>query len=307
MRCFELLGKVLPDAYRAIDAHSDAIRDEMILAQIKYLYDSYDQLNSGPILDYSKAATRFAYLYEYAGIRADFVSQIASRNRVLRDLLSGQQVRIACIGGGPGTELIGLAKYATCQRQCANISACIFDKESNWCQSWAIVSRHLVPFLHARHNIGATWATFDAMNSSTWPQSSQLRDYDLFVMSYFVAELRARQSGATPFMHHVLGNAKPNALFVFLNNDYPVDCHWFGNLANSYGWIDINAPADAVQLTLSANEQVKDLDPFFTKYWVNRVEVEGRWHPQKYLNTAYRVYRRDRASAIPKPDDDIPW
>src|SRR3569833_3534769 len=64
-----------------------------------------------PPIDYSNAATQFAYLYTYTPANADLIYRTLTQAReVTAPALDRQTVRISAFGGGPGSELLGCYK-----------------------------------------------------------------------------------------------------------------------------------------------------------------------------------------------------
>jgi hypothetical protein len=113
MNLMQLIKLVLDDAYAAIGAPDDATKDAQIKAEIVNLSAEYANLitkTSAPI-DYSNAVKRFAYIYKYTVAHADYIMQIIKRNTELCELLDKKSIEVACLGGGPGSDLLGILKY----------------------------------------------------------------------------------------------------------------------------------------------------------------------------------------------------
>ena len=111
MTIFELVKLALDELYiEGTEEHGAEIT-----RQVKYLADSYRKLGSedrDPI-DYKDPAIRFAYVYKYTASHGDYVVQAleAARKAQKGDLFKSDSLRLSCIGGGPGSDVIGVLKY----------------------------------------------------------------------------------------------------------------------------------------------------------------------------------------------------
>ena len=62
-------------------------------------------------VDYSRPTTQLAYLYRTVPAHADRVRQaLGSVSLRLESLLRSGNLKVACVGGGPGTDILGVAK-----------------------------------------------------------------------------------------------------------------------------------------------------------------------------------------------------
>ena len=70
----------------------------------------YYSKNENP--DYSSDTQKFCYLYKYSVAHGYYIYSTLKRvGPKIPSVFSRNPTRIACIGGGPGTEIIGLARY----------------------------------------------------------------------------------------------------------------------------------------------------------------------------------------------------
>ncbi len=89
---------------------------------------------------YESDTRKFCYLYKYAVAHGYYIYSTLKRLRpkIKPSIFSRKPTKIACIGGGPGTEIIGLTRYLR-EVEAKNVSnpieITIFDKEPSWEQS----------------------------------------------------------------------------------------------------------------------------------------------------------------------------
>lgn len=88
--------------------------------------------------DYNNPAHRCAYLYKYAslhtGIANKYFRKMLRKKEVRNILYRNRKIKVCCLGGGPGTEVVGifkaLALILTFYKQVAKVS--VLDA----CQGW---------------------------------------------------------------------------------------------------------------------------------------------------------------------------
>jgi hypothetical protein len=112
MNCFQLIKSVLDELYPNIPGAYESAKDSLIYGCILYLYDRYKNLllQHEPI-DYHNIVTRFAYIYKYVPFHANIIFNVINRSPELQSIFNNQNVKITCIGGGPGSDFLGLLKY----------------------------------------------------------------------------------------------------------------------------------------------------------------------------------------------------
>src|SRR6185295_12815544 len=111
MNVFQLIKSVLDEIYARL-AGDETSKDSQIKTQAKTLSKHYASLaTKGVSHDYADPITRFAYIYVYVTSHANAVYQLIGRHTPLRNLFHRDLVNITCIGGGPGSDFLGILKY----------------------------------------------------------------------------------------------------------------------------------------------------------------------------------------------------
>jgi hypothetical protein len=199
LHCFALLKTVLDDAYEAIQGSSQE-RDEAVAREFVRLNDRYSKLTlevsqpSEEQVDYRNPVTRFAYVYKYVASHANLVYQIIKTSPDLRALLSATELDVACIGGGPGSDLLGMFKYLEEKKQPVTLGCAIFDAETAWGETWFDVLKHL----HSEVRVLPYPGVFDVTDPKSWVKFSRYRKFDLFTMIYFMSEVFRLRDRAEP-------------------------------------------------------------------------------------------------------------
>lgn len=279
MTLMQLIKIVLDDAYKAIHVTEEAEKDALIKLELTALATAYAGLTdarNAPI-DYSDPVKRFAYIYKYTVAHADYIMQLVRGCPALGDLFTNKHVEVACLGGGPGSDFLGVLKYLL---QAGNKDTCLtcylFDKERAWGDSWSDVARSLdAPF-----RIFPVFQQMDVTDSTSWASYEKYLRADLFTLSYFLSEVYKIKTQAEPFFSHCFARMKSGAILLFVDN----------NSASFYNWFDFMAQesklqqvaAGRVTMAFSNDEEKNDLGVYFAKFG---------W-PKRQSDVAYRIMRK---------------
>ena len=280
MTLMQLIKLVLDDAYKAIHITEEAEKDKLIKEELKSLSLEYANLTNThtPPIDYSDPAKRFAYIYKYTVAHADYIMKLICNCNDLRILFTLKHVEVACLGGGPGSDLLGILKYMI---QAGSKDTCltcyIFDKERAWGDSWSDVARALdAPF-----RVFPVFQQMDVTDSSSWASYEKFLRADLFTLSYFMSEVYKIKTQAEPFFNHCFSRMKSGALILFIDNNSPEFYNWFDFLTKQNKLVPLKT--NSTNLTFSNDEEKTDLGVYFNKFgWPKR---------QSYV--AYRIMRKE--------------
>jgi hypothetical protein len=278
MNVFQLVKTVLDELYIRIPAETEAEKDEKILQMMRFLEAEYPKLIQGVRIDYSDLVTRFAYIYKYVTSHANLVYQVINASTDLANLFDNEKVNVACIGGGPGSDFLGILKFLTHAGKSLFLRCILFDKEQAWAECWNDVDEKL----EAQLRISTFFQPFDVTNESTWSDQSKYLKSDLFSMVYFMSEIDALRKGAEPFFSNLFEKAKSGALFLYIDNNNPQFYGWFDSLAATHGLSVIQS--DELKMHIEDwSEDKTDLGVYWEKFE----------HPKLRANVAFRVCRKE--------------
>lgn len=183
-------------------------------AQFADLQAKYYSKTENP--DYSSNIKKFCYLYKYSVAHGYYIFTVLKRLRpkIKPAIFSRNPTKIACIGGGPGTEIIGLCRYLRTvepENLANSIEITIFDKEPSWKDS----CERVLSSVRGELNIKLKFVEFDA----TDPETYKNLDFSMFVMvmaNFFISEIRkAKIVGASGgFWKHLFGSMGAGKIFV---------------------------------------------------------------------------------------------
>ena len=120
MECFQLVESVLDEIYPLIPGQTEDEKDDRIRESMDHLSDQYKRrLLKGVSIDYTDPAVRFAYIYTYVTAHACMAYRLLDMSSDLDSLFNAPKVTAACIGGGPGSELLGILKFMRMRQKTA--------------------------------------------------------------------------------------------------------------------------------------------------------------------------------------------
>jgi len=226
--------------------------DAIIATHLASLTASYRVVNALPAgVNYTDPLARLAYVFKYAAAHSYYLAQILLevRQQLAHPLFSGPNVFAACLGGGPGTDIIGIKKHLLDGAYPAGtiLNGCVFDRQPGWNNEWAYVANAL------GNTVRPYFQPFDA----TVPLAPNARGYlasaDIVTISYLVSEIMHLDAhgAVTVFFKSCFDAVKPGALFVFVD--------YFGGPTTFFDSLCIGS---GLQLVLSSGNELKNMYSF---------------------------------------------
>jgi hypothetical protein len=278
MNVFQLVKSVLDEVYGRISGQATE-KDNRIKAEIESLKAAYERLGErGVPNDYSKAVTRFAYIYKYVTSHANVVYQLLRNSPQLAALFDEEQINISCIGGGPGSDFLGILKYIINDtNKTPQLRVNLFDKEPAWSECWNDVDEKL----RSQLRISTSFVPFDITDQKTWGNYQKFLSSDLFTMIYFMSEINSLREEAEPFFINLFANAKSGSLILYVDNNSEKFYGWFDSLVATHNWEVLKSGEERFGMT-DLSEQKKDMGEYFTTFK----------DPKIRANIAYRLCQK---------------
>lgn len=166
--------------------------------------------------DYGSIVKQFCYLYKYS-VPHGYYIYVALKNlrpKIRPSIFSRSPTRIACVGGGPGTEIIGLSRYFR-EIEAENIGnrveVTIFDKEP----SWETACRQVLNCVSPGIEIKLSFVQFDATDPATY-RNLNFSGFHLVMANFFASEIRkAKIVGASKaFWQHMFKSMGAGKIFL---------------------------------------------------------------------------------------------
>ena len=286
MNCFELMSHVLEEEYRQIPG-TESERDAQVSAALKRLGEHYKRVSTNGPGDYTDPATRFAYIFCYTTSHANLVYQVVENSEQLKTLFNRQFVEMACVGGGPGSDYLGVLKHLMLRDKKPKLRCNLFDREAAWFETWSDVDRTV----ESEIQLSLPFIELDVTLPEKWQKHSKYYRSDLFTFVYFMSEVIKHEVQATPYFTTLMQRAGPGALFLFIDN----------NSSDHYGWFDKLAAANSLTILkewrgtmyMPTGEEKKSLGRFFNKFW--NADEKKHWSPKLKADVAYRIAQKPGA------------
>lgn len=278
MTLTQLIKLVLDQAYDEMPYVNEEDKDQQVKERLESLSLMYSQLARGPHqpINYADPVTRFAYIYKYTIAHADYVMQLVRNCPELSQLFDGPMAAVACLGGGPGSDFLGIMKYMLSQGKKADLTCHIFDRERAWGDSWSDVARSL----DATFRFFPVFQQLDVTDASTWGSYSKYLKADVFTLSFFLSEVWKIKEDATPYFNYCLAKARKGAMFLFIDNNASEFYGWYDTLAASHGIQQVQG--NSCKMAFSNEEEKADLGRYYGKFG---------W-PKRESRVAFRVGRK---------------
>lgn len=261
MKCFQVVQGVLGATYAAIPGPDDT-RDSRIRAAIDDMSKQYRNslvTSGGP--DFSDPATRFGYVHTYVPAHAHWIFELIGWSQDAQALFDRPKLRVTCLGGGPGSDLIGLLKYMDESGKSPRIFCEIVDG----CIDWKITWGDLAFSLDWSNALHTDYVIHNLADSVTWTAPSAVDKADLVTLSFFVSEIYHIRQFAGPYLDKVLRSLKPGALVLMNDNNAPTFYQWFDMIANRAGLETLLADKGQRKI-YDRGEQRRDLGDYETKF-----------------------------------------
>lgn len=278
MNIFPLVKLALDDAFRHVPGSSKKKKYAAIKNELDRLAGEYANLNTYKNIDYSNATTRFAYVYKYVTSHARMVCDHISGSPALRQLFKNPRVQMTCIGGGPGSDLLGALAYLEPREVEMKLSCQIFDRETAWGDTWADLAERV----DCDVRVYPTFTPFDVTKPETWKKFDKYLESDFVTMIYFMSEVYGLKKDAEAFFAHLMGNIKKGTIFLFIDNNTSNFAGWFDSLAAKHGLEILDSGSG--NENIPSFEEKRDLGEHFTELPDSS--------PKLRSNVAWRVARK---------------
>jgi hypothetical protein len=136
MNCFEVVKAVLDVTCPQI-AGDDATKNAAISTALSAMSAQYRNLLTAGGPNFADPVTRFAYVYQHVPAHAHWVHELMDWSDEVSQLLRQPKVRVTCLGGGPGSDLVGVLKFISTNDLDTALFCEIVDGCIQWKQTWA--------------------------------------------------------------------------------------------------------------------------------------------------------------------------
>jgi hypothetical protein len=231
MNCFEIIKTVLDETYAQIPVGEEA-RDKAIADRLDLFTKEYSDILSGKDIEYGDPVSRFAYIFRYVTSHANMVCDLTRESEELRSVLKQDHVTVSCVGGGPGSDLVGLLKYLDSRKQKPDRLTCfLLDRNKTWNECWC----DLGSMVELDFRLYTNFMEMDVCRRETYSPFAKYLCADLFTFVYFISEVHKHLKEAKPFFDDVFARMKTGALVLYIDNNDVRFYGWFDKMCQKHG------------------------------------------------------------------------
>jgi hypothetical protein len=215
-RAKSMLDELVPRVDRMIGGSADE-RVGSRCSELRRAYQGRLLDSAREPVDYSKPTAQVAYVYRTLPAHADWVFEaLKTVPMTMQQLLSRGNLKVACIGGGPGSDVLGVVKYVeNSAYPRTRLNFVVLDREAGW-----NTPRQALMNTFAGGRVRESYQHVDLVDAGKWTSSWTFSDADIFTFSFLLSEVWCyNASGAvTGFLTELINRAKSGALFVYVDN-----------------------------------------------------------------------------------------
>ncbi len=243
MNYFKLIKAALDASFGPICRHMNIPVEQAPQAVNNHLREmnkewfQYDPAN----IDYGDPLCRFAYLFAHTASNAN-LCEIAIREspdvcRLIEERAADGELKVCAFGGGPGTELLALAKHLWKTRPNGphvQVTFHLLDRVNEWLESWQALDAEIKTILKGKYgpfpkhpfSTCGYFVTNDMTKPHQYVNLPVLFSQDLFFFNYAVSEITGGNANYlatnTQFLDLVTSAVracKPGSKFIITDRD----------------------------------------------------------------------------------------
>ncbi len=237
MNYFSTIRAALDASFPGICHHYRIPPADVLQYVSMHLQAMNDQWFSGdtPNIAYHDPLCRFSYLFCHTAVNAN-LCEVAIRNSpdlvtfIAGKMNNQQELRVCAFGGGPGTELLALAKYLSRTRPhgpLACLSFTLLDRVPEWSETWNALEAQIISELRAGgipvaqrpFSISKTFVPYDMTLVGNYANMPNLFQQDLYVMNYMVSEIIGDQANFQAVISSAANSSPPGSKFLIVDRD----------------------------------------------------------------------------------------
>ncbi len=181
-------------------------------------------------------------------------------NPALQKLFNNDKLVVSCIGGGPGSDFLGIMKYCLNARKKVELKCQILDRDSGWSESWADVDDKV----KSTFRISTSYQPIDVADPASWRRFSKHFSADFFTLIYFISEVFAVREKAKEYFTELMAQMKPGAVLLYVDNNDSRFTDWFDGLIKKSDFAVLLSHAGPE--CMPWDEEKADLEPYFGKF-----------------------------------------
>lgn len=213
-------------------------RDEAFIRTQRFIQENSERWRLvEPNINYKDPFCRMAYLYMNVAVHAALVETAFSSYPHFQKLIkskaeAGEDLHICALGGGPGSELIGIVRYIEGLRLngvTVHLEFALIDQIREWDESWHALKAGVDSELRKTYgvsrknwpvSISRSFLPIDATAPADLENfATRFRSTDIFLVCYLVSELKGSISAFEKVINSLIVRASSGALILFIDRN----------------------------------------------------------------------------------------
>jgi hypothetical protein len=244
IKYFETIKAALDASFAVICAHKGVSRAHgpaLVRAELGAMTKEWFKTEPANV-NYEDPICRFAYLFSHTAANAN-LCEIAIRDspdvvKLINDKAEAMgKLKICAFGGGPGTELLAMAKHLMRTRPNGphlQLKFDLLDRVDEWIESWKAIEAEITGKLETQYgsfvnhpfSMSGNIYGKDMTDPHQYVNLPTLFDQDIFFLNYVVSEIAGNSEDITKdapsfveFVRHAAQACKPGSKFVIADRD----------------------------------------------------------------------------------------
>jgi hypothetical protein len=233
---FRILRSVILDAVGSFCDCQGITQDEAFATVREYLHSNRaEYYTDSPNLNYEDPLCRIAYLFTYVAAHANVFENALYAYDELKGVIEavatsgGEQFEVCSLGGGPGSELLGLARFIE-RRKSPGSFACVefvlIDRIREWAETWDALYHGLQDYFRDVYGsdarlwpllVSRSFLPVDLTKTGDYANFATMFSQRLFVLNYVVSELLSSMEEFAQVFNIIAQGAPQGAHFIFID------------------------------------------------------------------------------------------
>lgn len=250
MNYMKLIAKLINHKVKR-EAELAQITREEILAEVKKHIDdtAREHRTDCPVINYDDPLCRLGYLMRHGAANAYLFEETLFNSTELSELIKAKSVEnlsIASIGGGPGTEYLGLAKYLWRKKAQhgppRKIEFRVLDAVDSWAETWDRLAKEIDDEIVSEFPdfalvVADKFLRIDVMNADSYNQYQEMfSETDIIVFNYIFSENKTTLDKARDVVKHLCCVAPAHCIFVVIDR-LEVNTSFLNDVKSMFGEI----------------------------------------------------------------------
>ena len=211
-------------------AQDNNLSEEQVLLEIRQKMDhtSREYWSQNPQIDYGDPLCRLGYLYRHAAANATAFERALNNSNLLANFSDAgkQDLNVCAVGGGPGTELLGLAKHLIDKKDYLprKVDFTVLDLIPSWAETWQDLEDAVDAQFQASLTglaapvVSPKFLPFDALKRDSYKDYAfMFKRADVVVFNYLFSENKNQLEAANEALEYIVGHTNPNCRFVVID------------------------------------------------------------------------------------------